>query len=114
MVLQLANAKEKEKTIRVIEPRPVVKESDNTSVKTIRVAAYARVSTDDDEQINSLEAQKDYYQGCLPPLRDSLDRFRDGFTVIITDYFQNMFNGHMIVKQPPFDYEQGLKNARDS
>lgn len=31
-----------------------------TSIK--RVAAYARVSTYNDEQLNSLEAQKDYYE----------------------------------------------------
>ena len=31
-----------------------------TSIK--KVAAYARVSTYNDEQLNSLEAQKDYYE----------------------------------------------------
>ena len=31
-------------------------------VRKIRVAAYARVSTDSDEQMNSVEAQKDYFQ----------------------------------------------------
>ena len=33
----------------------------NTSVKKRRVAAYARVSTDNDEQFTSYEAQIDYY-----------------------------------------------------
>jgi site-specific DNA recombinase len=32
-----------------------------TSLKKRRVAAYARVSTDSDEQFTSFEAQKDYY-----------------------------------------------------
>ena len=29
--------------------------------KTLRVAAYCRVSTDDEEQLTSYEAQKNYY-----------------------------------------------------
>ena len=32
-----------------------------TKIKKIRVAAYARVSTEKDEQHNSLEAQKAYF-----------------------------------------------------
>ena len=39
-----------------IAPIPLPK----SSIK--RVAAYARVSTYSDEQLNSLEAQKDYYE----------------------------------------------------
>jgi len=32
------------------------------SVERIRVAAYVRVSTDDDEQLGSFESQKKYYE----------------------------------------------------
>ena len=39
-----------------VAPIPLPK----SSIK--RVAAYARVSTDSSEQLNSLEAQKDYYE----------------------------------------------------
>ena len=46
--------------VRKIKPvciasKPLQKPSKN------KVAAYARVSTYNDEQLNSLEAQKDYY-----------------------------------------------------
>lgn len=47
--------------VRKIKPvciasKPLQKPSKN------KVAAYARVSTYNDEQLNSLEAQKDYYE----------------------------------------------------
>ena len=34
---------------------------DKSSQRQLRVAAYCRVSTDDEEQITSYEAQKNYY-----------------------------------------------------
>ena len=47
------------KTVRVI---PVKPEFAQTAVKkTLRVAAYCRVSTDKDEQQNSYAAQKSFY-----------------------------------------------------
>ena len=50
------------KKVRVIEPVAVLGEqSDAPVVKKLRVAAYARVSTEQDEQQNSYEAQVDYY-----------------------------------------------------
>ena len=41
-------------TVKVIEPNALVPEH-------LRVAAYCRVSTDSEEQLNSYEAQKTYY-----------------------------------------------------
>ena len=40
-------------------------------IREKRVAAYARVSTDSDEQMSSVEAQKDYFEKLinLPPRR---------------------------------------------
>lgn len=36
-----------------------------TSKRKLRVAAYARVSTDSDEQLVSLKAQKEHYENPL-------------------------------------------------
>ena len=36
-----------------------------TSKRKLRVAAYARVSTDSDEQLVSLKAQKEHYESCI-------------------------------------------------
>ena len=50
------------KKITVIAPKKQLSESDGvTSAKKLRVAAYARVSTEQDEQQSSYEAQVDYY-----------------------------------------------------
>lgn len=46
-----------EKEVIKLEP----KFPDIIKIKKIKVAAYARVSTEKDEQNNSLEAQKDYF-----------------------------------------------------
>ena len=44
-----------------IEARPALPERDNVAPPRKKVAAYARVSTDQDAQQNSFEAQRDYY-----------------------------------------------------
>lgn len=46
------------KTVSRIDPIPRQK-------KKLRVAAYCRVSTDMDAQLESLEAQKSYYENCI-------------------------------------------------
>jgi len=48
------------RAVKVIPVRPVYKENTGIMVKK-RVAAYARVSTEKDEQQSSFTAQKDYY-----------------------------------------------------
>ena len=45
-----------------IEKIPATKKAQIAEKTKIRVAAYARVSTLQDEQLHSLSAQKDYYQ----------------------------------------------------
>ena len=51
-----------EKSITKIEALPKFGKFSATPAKKKRVAAYARVSTDHDEQLTSFEAQKDYFQ----------------------------------------------------
>ncbi len=51
-----------EKTIRVIQPTSQQNAGDNTiTLAKRKVAAYARVSTDEDEQLSSYENQVNYY-----------------------------------------------------
>ena len=50
-----------DRTVTVIQPRLHLPSLSQESGKQ-RVAAYARVSTDSDEQIGSVEAQKDYFE----------------------------------------------------
>ena len=49
------------RVVRIIEPTISVRESVKTHYRVLRVAAYCRVSTDDEEQLTSYEAQKNYY-----------------------------------------------------
>ena len=49
-----------ERIVKQIRPRCKVP-SLPKEIREKRVAAYARVSTDSDEQIGSVEAQKDYF-----------------------------------------------------
>lgn len=50
------------KRVHVIQPKPTPAHSDSGFiVRKKRVAAYARVSTDEDEQLSSYEAQVDFY-----------------------------------------------------
>ncbi|GAB6174523.1 recombinase family protein [Paradesulfitobacterium aromaticivorans] len=50
-----------ERRVIKIDPVPVVNTVSGSSFQKRRVAAYARVSTSSDEQLLSVEAQKDYY-----------------------------------------------------
>ena len=50
-----------ERIVTVIQPRLLLPSLSQESGKQ-RVAAYARVSTDSDEQMGSVEAQKDYFE----------------------------------------------------
>lgn len=45
-------------TVIIIPARP---EAIHSAKRQLRVAAYCRVSTDDEEQLTSYEAQKNYY-----------------------------------------------------
>ena len=49
---------DKKPTLIIIPPKP---EAAQASKRQLRVAAYCRVSTDDEEQLTSYEAQKNYY-----------------------------------------------------
>ena len=44
--------------------------ADTGSVRKLRVAAYARVSTDSEEQLISLDAQKNHYEVLIHSRRD--------------------------------------------
>lgn len=49
------------KQVRYIPPNPLLNQSGKPKAQKLRVAAYCRVSTDDEDQINSYKAQIDYY-----------------------------------------------------
>ncbi|MCD7732402.1 MAG: recombinase family protein [Oscillospiraceae bacterium] len=53
----------KVKTIPAI--KPIFTDVKSTEIRKRRVAAYARVSTDEDDQLNSYEAQVDYYENYI-------------------------------------------------
>jgi len=51
-----------ERNVRRIEPKPIQFSNQATARNPLRrVAAYARVSTDNEEQLSSFDAQRDYY-----------------------------------------------------
>ena len=43
-----------------------IEAADTGAVRKLRVAAYARVSTDSEEQLISLDAQKNHYEVLIP------------------------------------------------
>lgn len=49
------------KQVRYIPPNPLLNQSGKPKAQKLRVAAYCRVSTDDEDQLNSYKAQIDYY-----------------------------------------------------
>jgi site-specific DNA recombinase len=49
----------------VIQPTLIQTSNSNVTINKKRVAAYARVSTDTDEQITSYEAQVHYYSSYI-------------------------------------------------
>lgn len=54
----------KDKVITKIEANPLLASREN-EFKQLRVAAYCRVSTDSDEQLESYEAQLAYYKDAI-------------------------------------------------
>ena len=50
-----------QREVRYIPPNPMLDKNGRTKSKKLRVAAYCRVSTDDEEQLTSYVAQKEYY-----------------------------------------------------
>ena len=52
------------RTVTKIEANPLLAKGRN-EFKIMRVAAYCRVSTDDDDQLNSYEAQIAYYTDAI-------------------------------------------------
>ena len=53
------------------EITPIKKKAENVPTKK-RVAAYARVSTEQDEQLHSLQVQRDYYENYIKQGRQYL------------------------------------------
>ena len=49
------------RVVRIIEPTISVRESVKTHYRVLRVAAYCRVSTKQEEQLNSYENQVEHY-----------------------------------------------------
>ena len=47
-----------------------IEAADTGAVRKLRVAAYARVSTDSEEQLISLDAQKNHYEVLIRSRRD--------------------------------------------
>ena len=87
-----------DRIVTVIQPRLLLPSLSQESGKQ-RVAAYARVSTDSDEQMGSVEAQKDYFEKLIQKRPDwefagiyadegisgtSLNR-REAFNRMVTD-----------------------------
>ena len=52
-----------DRVVKQVRHRPTLPQLQKT-LHEKRVAAYARVSTDSDEQMGSVEAQKDYFEKC--------------------------------------------------
>ena len=59
--METATANAKEKKVRIIAETINSQENTFLSYRRIRVAAYCRVSTKQEEQINSYEVQKKHY-----------------------------------------------------
>ena len=56
--------------IKIIKANTKLSKSENNNLNKIRVAAYCRVSTDDEEQLNSFESQKQYYTAKISMNKD--------------------------------------------
>lgn len=87
------------KKVTVIAPKKQLLELDDvTTVKRLRVAAYARVSTEQDEQQSSYEAQVDYYTRYIQsnPAWEFISVFSDegitGTSIKNRDGFNRMIN----------------------
>ena len=74
-------------TKRVLSLFHTVQTEQNESGPPKRMAAYCRVSSDKDEQLNSLSAQKEYYEKALT--EDSTCEFVGIYTDADTPYGLN-------------------------
>ena len=74
-----------ERIVKQVRPRSKVA-SLPKEVREKRVAAYARVSTDSDEQMGSVEAQKDYFE--------KLIREKPGW--VLVGVYADMYNQRLI------------------
>ena len=63
-----------EKVVRYIAPKESVSEDVKNKYKQKRVAAYCRVSTQQEEQINSYEVQTRYYTEKICALPEKTDK----------------------------------------
>ena len=59
--MQTPVAEQPKKVVRIIEPTISAQETVNSTYRAIRVAAYCRVSTKQEEQLNSHENQVKHY-----------------------------------------------------
>ncbi|MBC5787082.1 recombinase family protein [Clostridium facile] len=57
----MENKRKMKKTVRYIPAKTNLSDPINTGTKKLRVAAYCRVSTKEEEQLNSYEVQRKYY-----------------------------------------------------
>ena len=74
----------REKRIRIIPPTKEMKSASGPTGRKKRVAAYCRVSTDSEEQLNSYAAQKTYYTQKIEenPDWEMAGVFADGCVII--------------------------------
>lgn len=59
--MQIPVAEQTKKTVRIIAPTINPQETAKSKYRQLRVVAYCRVSTKQEEQLNSYETQKNYY-----------------------------------------------------
>lgn len=59
--MQTPVAEQPKKVVRVIAPTVTPQEQAKNLYRQLRVVAYCRVSTKQEEQLNSYETQKNYY-----------------------------------------------------
>lgn len=61
MISERKEQRQNGKTVNIIPAKPKKTQTKDGSSKPLRVAAYCRVSTDDEEQLTSYENQIQYY-----------------------------------------------------
>lgn len=82
-------------TVIIIPPKP---EAAQVSKRQLRVAAYCRVSTDDQEQLTSYEAQKNYYT----------DKIMTNKEWTMAGIFADVYNQRLI----PFDTKMAVQTIK--
>ena len=86
-----------ERIVKQVRPRSKVP-SLPKEIREKRVAAYARVSTDSDEQMGSVEAQKDYFE--------KLIREKPGW--VLVGVYADVYNQRLI----PFDTKKAVQTLK--